>query len=137
MRKVTVNHAVKQSFKYRRVRLQFTPFSVYLSCHNDLGLIVNTFKLADRCSSYVSKQERLEWADKVLAAYLKFKISYKSEQVGLHTWRVARVHDDKRVGQIVKVGVRYVALDVNTVPRHRFNNFKDAFNFIINGGMTK
>ena len=137
MRKVTVNHAVKQSFKYRNVRLQFTPFSVYMSCHNDWGLTVNTFKLADRCSSYVSKQDRQKWADKVLAAYLKFKISYKSEQVGLHTWCVARVHDDKRVGQSVKAVARYVALDVNTVPRHRFNNFKDAFNFIINGGLTE
>lgn len=71
MCKVTVSHAVKQSFKYRTVRLQFTPFSVYLSCHNDMGLTVNTFKLADRCSSYVQKQERQKWADKVLAAYLK------------------------------------------------------------------
>lgn len=69
MRKVTVSHAVKQSLKYHSVRLQFTPFSVYLSCHNDWGLTVNAFKLADRCSSYVPKQERQEWADKVLAAY--------------------------------------------------------------------
>lgn len=69
MRKVTVSHAVKQSLKYCKVRLQFTPFSVYLTCHNDWGLTVNTFKLADRCSSFVPKQERQEWADKVLAAY--------------------------------------------------------------------
>ena len=137
MRKVTVNHAVKQSFKYRNVRLQFTPFSVYLSCHNDWGLTVNTFKLADRCSSFVPTSERRKWADKVLAAYLKFKIRYKSEQVGVHTWRVARVHDDKRVGQIVKVGFKYVVCDAGTVPRHRFNNFKDAFNFIVNGGLNK
>lgn len=137
MRKVTVSHAVKQSFKYNRVSLQFTPFNVYLTCHNSWGMIVNTFKLADRCSSYVPKQERQKWADKVLAAYLKFKIRYKSEKVGLHTWRVARVHDDKRVGQIIKVGVRYVVCDANTIPRHRFNNFNDAFNFIVNGGMTK
>lgn len=68
MRKVTVNHAVKQSLNYRNVRLKFTPFSVYLSCRNDLGN-ANTFKLADRCSAFVTKQERQEWADKVLAAY--------------------------------------------------------------------
>lgn len=106
MRKVTVNHAVKQSLKYRNVRLQLTPFSVYLTCHNDWELPVNSFKLADRCSSYVSKQERQEWADKVLAAYLKIKIRYEAQRIGVNSWRVARVHDDKRVGQIVKVGVR-------------------------------
>ena len=71
MRKVTVSQAVKQSLKYRNVRLQFTPFSVYLSCRSDWWLTVNIFKLADRCSSHVSDRERQEWADKVLAAYLK------------------------------------------------------------------
>ena len=71
MRKVTVSHAVKQSLKYKRVSLQFTPFNVYMTCHNSWGMIVDTFKLADRCSSFVPTSERQKWADKVLAAYLK------------------------------------------------------------------
>ena len=136
MRKVTVNHAVKRSIGQHKVRLAFTPCSVYLVCIDNEGLAVNSFRLADRCSSFISDRERQEWADKVLAAYLKFKIRYKSEQVGVHTWRVARVHDDKRVGHIVKVGVLYVVCD-EAIPRHRFKTFNDAFNFIVNGGLTK
>lgn len=62
---------------------------------------------------------------------------YEAQRVGVNSWRVARVHDDKRVGQIVKVGVRYVVCDADTVPRHSFNNFKDAFNFITTGGLNK
>lgn len=137
MRKVTVSHAVKQSLKYRNVRLQFTPFNVYLTCHNDWGLIVNTFKLANRCSSFVSRKERQEWADKVIAAYLKFKISYEAQNVGLNTWRVARVHDDKRIGTICKVAAWYICYHDETIPRHRFRTFNEAFKFIVNGGLTK
>lgn len=70
MRKViTVNHAVKRSLKYRNVRLQFTPFSVYLTCRNDREFPVGSFRLANRCSSFISDRERREWVDKVLAAY--------------------------------------------------------------------
>lgn len=70
MRKViTVSHAVKQSIKYRNVRLRFTPFSVYLMCRNDWELPVCSFMLANRCSSFISDRERREWVDKVLAAY--------------------------------------------------------------------
>lgn len=137
MRKVTINHAVKQSFKYSRVSLQFTPFNVYLTCHNSWGMIVNTFKLAERCSSFVPISERREWADKVLAAYLKFKIRYEVQQVGVNSWRVARVHDDKRIGTICKVAVWYICYHDEAIPRHRFRKFDDAFNFIVNGGLTK
>lgn len=69
MRKVTVNHAVKQSIGQHKVRLAFTPCSVYLMCLDNEGLVVNSFKLAERCSSFVPTSERREWADKVLAAY--------------------------------------------------------------------
>ena len=69
MRKVTVSHAVKQSLKYRNVRLQFTPFSVYLMCRNDREFPVCSFRLAERCSSFVPTSERRKWVDKVLAAY--------------------------------------------------------------------
>lgn len=71
MRKVTVNQAVKQCTGCHRVRLAFTPCSVYLVCLDNEGLVVNSFRLADRCSSFVPTSERREWADKVLAAYLK------------------------------------------------------------------
>lgn len=69
MRKVTVNHAVKQSLKYHSVSLQLSPLNVYLTCHNSWGLIVQTFKLASRNSTIPTRRERQEWADKVLAAY--------------------------------------------------------------------
>lgn len=69
MRKVTVNHAVKRSIGQHKVRLAFTPFSVYLVGLDNKGLTVNSFRLADRCSSFISDRERQEWADKVLAAY--------------------------------------------------------------------
>lgn len=118
MRKVTVNQAVKQCTGYHRVRLALTPFSVILVCLDNEGLVEESFKLADRCSAHISTHERMEWADKVLAAFLKIKIRYEAQQV-------------------VKVGVRYVACDADTVPHHRFNNFNDAFNFIVNGGLTK
>lgn len=69
MRKVTINHAVKQSIGQHKVRLAFTPCSVYLVGLDNEGLVVNSFRLADRCSAFISDRERREWADKVLAAY--------------------------------------------------------------------
>lgn len=61
---------------------------------------------------------------------------YEAQHVGLYTWRVARVHDDKRVGHIIKVGSLYAACDADTIPRRRFKTFNDAFNFIT-GELTK
>lgn len=137
MRKVTVSQAVKQSIGQHKVRLAFTPCSVYLVCLDNEGLVVNSFRLADRCSSYVSKKERREWADKVLAAYLKFKIRYELEWVGVNSWRVARVHDGKRIGGICKDGTWYICYHDEAIPRHRFRTLKEAFNFIVDGGLTK
>lgn len=111
MRKVTVNHAVKHCTGYHRVSLQLSPLNVYLTCHNSWGLIVQTFRLASRNGTIPTRRERLEWADKVLAAFINHKERYESDQVGVHSWRVYRVRDNVRVGSICRVGQRFVSYD--------------------------
>lgn len=73
MRKTSIKHAVKQSLKYHSVSLQLSPLNVYLTCHNSWGLIVQTFKLASRNGTIPTRRERLEWAEKILAAYINLK----------------------------------------------------------------